>query len=122
MSGRVWVSRARLRTINPGQDGWEPCKVCGDMVVFLAKVPSKLRKRIVANVYVEGRWDRVEIFHTVCYLAAGAPYGAPEDMSPEDVDGMRAILKDHPDYDQRQVLDAYVEDLRRRHVQVHARD
>jgi hypothetical protein len=30
---------------------------------------------VIANVYVDGTWDRVEHFHAECYEAAERPYG-----------------------------------------------
>ncbi len=33
--------------------------------------------RVICNVYVNGRWDRVEVFHAQCYKDAEMPYGAP---------------------------------------------
>jgi hypothetical protein len=32
--------------------------------------------QVIANVYVNARWDRVEHFHGECYLDAGEPYGS----------------------------------------------
>ncbi len=34
---------------------------------------------VVANVYVEGKWDRIERWHIECYEGARAPHGAPEE-------------------------------------------
>lgn len=48
------------------------CAGCGNQVKFSAR--SKARK-VIANVYVAGRWDRVEHFHEECYLRACEPYG-----------------------------------------------
>jgi hypothetical protein len=51
---------------------------CGAEVKFQARVPSRFRLRVVANVYWQGRWNRVEQWHLFpCYLTAGMPYGAP---------------------------------------------
>ena len=30
---------------------------------------------MIANVYEDGRWQRVEFFHEDCYADAGVPYG-----------------------------------------------
>jgi hypothetical protein len=30
---------------------------------------------VIANVYLEGAWNRVDHFHEECYLDAGEPYG-----------------------------------------------
>jgi hypothetical protein len=32
---------------------------------------------VIANVYENGVWARVEHYHADCYAEAGAPYGAP---------------------------------------------
>jgi hypothetical protein len=42
-------------------------------VKFAAK--SKLQQ-VICNVYVDGRWNRVEHYHEACYVEAGEPYGA----------------------------------------------
>jgi hypothetical protein len=41
-------------------------------VKFTAKTQ---RQQVIANVYVNGRWDRVEHFHSECYEEADQPYG-----------------------------------------------
>jgi hypothetical protein len=42
------------------------------------KFQAKVRKQqVICNVYVGGRWDRVEHFHAECYDASGEPYGSP---------------------------------------------
>ena len=33
--------------------------------------------QVICNVYVKGKWDRVEHFHQECYDKAGAPFGEP---------------------------------------------
>jgi hypothetical protein len=35
-------------------------------------------RQVIANVYVDGTWDRVEHYHADCYLEAREPYGAAE--------------------------------------------
>ena len=65
------VSRAVLRLIDPGND--VVCERCGEQVKFAAR--SKGRQ-VIANVYVDERWDRVEHYHDACYEEAGEPYGA----------------------------------------------
>ena len=40
------------------------------------KFAAKLHKmQVIANVYVDGRWNRVEHFHDECYLEADSPFG-----------------------------------------------
>jgi hypothetical protein len=64
------VSRAVVRLIDPGNDA--VCERCAEQVKFVAK--SKARQ-VIANVYVDERWDRVEHYHDACYEDAGEPYG-----------------------------------------------
>ena len=40
---------------------------------FSAK--TKLQQ-VIANVYVDQVWDRVEHYHAECYEAVGRPYGS----------------------------------------------
>src|SRR3954467_14110594 len=65
-------SRAVLRTIEAGSSAmWGT----GDeQVKFRAKVKMQ---QVVCNVYVNGKWNRVEHYHLECYDQAGEPYGSP---------------------------------------------
>jgi hypothetical protein len=45
-------------------------------VKFAARVR---RYQVIANVYVNGSWARVEHYHPECYDAAKTPYGEPVD-------------------------------------------
>ena len=69
-------SRAVLRDVEPGSTA--ECVHCGERVKFQAKVRHK---QVICNVYVGGRWDRVEHFHMDCYERAGDPHG-PVDTTP----------------------------------------
>jgi hypothetical protein len=40
------------------------------------------RSQVIANVYVDGVWDRVEHYHAECYDEAGSPYG---DATPQQL-------------------------------------
>jgi hypothetical protein len=64
------VSRAVLRFVDAGNDAL--CERCQEQVKFVAK--SKARQ-VIANVYVDERWNRVEHYHEACYFEAGEPYG-----------------------------------------------
>ncbi len=66
------VSRAVLRPVDPGNDA--SCAHCDEPVKFAAR---QQRRQVIANVYSDGRWNRVEHYHEDCYGAAGAPHGAP---------------------------------------------
>ena len=64
------VSRAVTRRIEPGN--LAVCVTCGQPVKFAAKLH---KMQVIANVYADGRWNRVEHFHEECYAEASAPYG-----------------------------------------------
>lgn len=68
-----WKSRAVLRDVEAGST--VDCAHCGERVKFQAKVRNR---QVIANVYVNGVWDRVEHFHSECYNLAGLPYGEIE--------------------------------------------
>ena len=68
-------SRAVERAIAPGSA--VHCAHCGALVRFAVR--GRVRQ-VIANVYLGGRWARVEHFHPCCYRAAGDPYG-PVEMS-----------------------------------------
>ena len=63
-------SRAVLRTVEAGNSAI--CTHCGTQVKFVAR--AQLRQ-VIANVYENGSWKRVEHFHADCYGEAGEPYG-----------------------------------------------
>lgn len=67
----TFASRAVLRRVEAGSS--EYCAACDEQVKFAAK---QNRHQVIANVYVDGRWNRVEHYHSACYEAAGEPYGA----------------------------------------------
>ena len=65
-------SRAVVRVIEPGCAA--TCITCDLPVKFIARVNGR---QVIANVYEEGRWMRVEHFHEECYQDAERPYGEP---------------------------------------------
>ena len=65
-------SRAVLRTIEAGSSAM--CTTCDEQVKFRAKAKAH---QVICNVYVNGKWDRVEHYHLECYDDAGRPYGEP---------------------------------------------
>ncbi|HEY2302171.1 MAG TPA: hypothetical protein VGH66_09770 [Acidimicrobiales bacterium] len=65
-------SRAVVRPVDPGNSA--SCARCGAPVKFVAR--AQLRQ-VIANVYNDGAWERVEHYHEDCYEEAGQPYGAP---------------------------------------------
>jgi hypothetical protein len=67
-------SRAVTRTIEPGNSAI--CVHCGAPVKFVARAQGR---QVIANVYVDGNWDRVEHFHADCYEEAKQPYGDASD-------------------------------------------
>jgi hypothetical protein len=64
-------SRAVSRIVEAGNSAI--CAGCGSPVKFTAKIKAR---QVIANVYVDGRWDRVEHYHEECYDQAGQPYGS----------------------------------------------
>ncbi|MCA1692423.1 MAG: hypothetical protein ABR540_22070 [Acidimicrobiales bacterium] len=65
------MSRAVTRLVEAGNSA--TCTNCGKPVKFSAK--AKLQQ-VIANVYVDQVWDRVEHYHSECYEEAGQPYGS----------------------------------------------
>ena len=61
-----------MRLVEAGNDA--VCEHCRAPIKFVARVKER---QIIANVYVNGRWDRVEHYHDTCYEQADEPYGAP---------------------------------------------
>lgn len=74
---RKLASRAVLRDVEPGST--VECAHCGERVKFQAKMRHK---QVICNVYVRGRWNRVEHYHLDCYGAAGEPYGEADTTPP----------------------------------------
>jgi hypothetical protein len=68
------TSRAALRSVEAGN--YVDCARCGDRVKFQAKLR---KQQVICNVYIDGRWDRVEHYHAECYNEAGQPHGTPTD-------------------------------------------
>jgi len=68
----IGKSRAVIRAIEPGCAA--TCARCDEPVKFIARVNGR---QVIANVYEDGRWNRVEHFHFDCYEEAGSPYGQP---------------------------------------------
>lgn len=66
----IFTSRAVARYIEAGNTA--SCTACKLPVKFRAK--AKLQQ-VIANVYTEGVWERVEHYHVDCYENAGRPYG-----------------------------------------------
>ncbi len=71
----VWQSRAVIRSIDAGNSAY--CAHCDELIKFRAKVRAQ---QVICNVYVKGKWDRVEHYHLECYTLADSPFGIP----PED--------------------------------------
>lgn len=63
-------TRAIAKFVQPGSDA--RCALCDKWVKFVAK---RRPVNVFANVYEGDRWDRLEVFHGECYVAAGEPYG-----------------------------------------------
>lgn len=67
----TFTSRAVLRAVEAGNSA--VCAKCGEPVKFKAKLRLM---QVIANVYVNGAWNRVEHYHDTCYENAGRPYGS----------------------------------------------
>lgn len=74
--------RRDLKTI-AGLD-WPTCEWCGEHIKYAAPATLRsLRRRglpahthqIISNIYIDGRWDRVEHRHEACWFEAGEPWG-----------------------------------------------
>lgn len=70
ISPTTLASRAVQRRVEAGSS--MSCTTCDAQVKFAAK---QNRQQVIANVYVDGRWARVEHYHAECYEKAGNPYG-----------------------------------------------
>ena len=75
-SATMKTSRAVVRPIEPGNSAM--CAHCGAPVKFVARSQGR---QVIANVYADGAWVRVEHFHADCYGEAGEPYGEPAEKS-----------------------------------------
>jgi hypothetical protein len=71
------TTRAVLRQVEPGNSS--RCAWCGSPVRFAARTHAQ---QVIANVYLEGAWDRVEHYHSRCYSDAGSPHGEPVQPGP----------------------------------------
>lgn len=88
---------------------------CGGEVKFQARVPSRFRLRVVSNVYFHGRWDRVEIFHCLCYVRAGMPYGPPASgIKDELLQIMQGVCDANPDASLLELNEALVDEVKLR--------
>jgi hypothetical protein len=61
-----------VRFIEAGND--VDCERCRSPVKFMARVRGR---QVIANVYRDGRWVRVDHYHETCYQEAGEPCGRP---------------------------------------------
>jgi hypothetical protein len=75
---RTVSTRAVIRLVEPGSDA--VCSHCARQVKFAAKVHPR---QVIANVYENGVWKRIEHFHDECYLQAGEPFGSAVELRPD---------------------------------------
>ena len=66
-----WKSRAVVRPVEAGNSA--VCVACDAPVKFAARNKTF---QVIANVYKDGVWERVEHYHAECYETAGEPYGS----------------------------------------------
>jgi hypothetical protein len=71
-------SRAVERLIIAGEEEWCCYADCDSPRHLIAWRARTVSREIIANVYVDGKWNRVEHFHPACYDRAGSPYGEPK--------------------------------------------
>jgi len=71
----VSATRAVVRAVEPGND--VRCVRCGKQIKFAARTHPR---QVIANVYLDGAWNRVDHFHEECYLEADEPYGPIETL------------------------------------------
>jgi hypothetical protein len=62
-----------VRLVEAGNDA--VCEHCRATIKFAARLKER---QVIANVYDNGRWKRVEHFHEGCYDEVGDPYGPPK--------------------------------------------
>jgi hypothetical protein len=67
---QVMGTRAVVRLIEAGSS--TTCAACNTQVKFSAK---QKKQQVICNVYVDGKWNRVEHYHLECYLEADKPHG-----------------------------------------------
>ena len=77
MGNATLGSRAILRDrhIDLTLASW--CEGCG-RILNHSRSPRAVKfaqPLVVCNVYVDGVWDRMEVWHLNCYETAGLPYG-----------------------------------------------
>jgi hypothetical protein len=70
------TSRAAIRQVEPGNTA--NCAHCGAPIKFAARAQHR---QVIANVYQDGTWLRVEHYHADCYLEAEEPYGPPAERT-----------------------------------------
>ena len=56
-------TRAVIRVVQPVIH--DRCAACTEMIRFHGT--RFVTRRVIANVYQDGKWDRVEVFHDECY-------------------------------------------------------
>lgn len=88
-------TRAKVSIIESGADDICPLGKggCGEIVKFSAQTPSGFRKKVVANIYWQGQWNRLEVWHLHCYAKAGYVYGLPAKLKPEDKAILDSVIK-----------------------------
>jgi DNA-directed RNA polymerase subunit RPC12/RpoP len=83
-----------LRLIEAGSTA--ECPHCGERVKFRARHRDQ---QVICNVYVDGKWDRVEQYHDECYVEAGEPHGEAVKKQRENLRQMKADSKTGNDAD-----------------------
>jgi hypothetical protein len=111
-------TRSVVRMIEAG--GEEICPTgrggCGERVKFSAQTPSKFRKKVVANIYWQSTWNRIEVWHLHCYGRAGYVYGVPTNLNPEDKVILDEVIAEHGKAKATDLLLQFIDRYRRANV------
>ena len=93
-AGAAPQTRAVVRFIEPGSmRRLRLLRAAGEVLG-----PGRV-KQVICNVYVDGRWARVEHHHLDCYESSGRPHGDADDSQPLR---SAASLRRRPPSDARQ--------------------
>ena len=68
-------TRAVVRLVDPGNEAI--CCHCDRQIKFAARTHPR---QVIANIYENGSWQRVDHFHEECYGEAGEPYGSAAEL------------------------------------------
>jgi hypothetical protein len=70
------------------------CPACTDHTWARGAKGGRDSKVVIANIYDDGRWNRMELWHPECYERAGSPHGLPIPSPPSTVGQLRHRSRD----------------------------